>query len=40
MEFLNILKWYGEDFDNNSNVVWLREEGTCFPSENVVPNYA
>ena len=32
-EFLNILKWYGEEFDNLNNSVWLREEGNCFISQ-------
>lgn len=37
-EFLNILKWYGEEFDNMKDVVWLREEGNCFISQQLLDN--
>lgn len=28
--FQQLLKWYGEDFDNLVNVIQLSEEGPCF----------
>ncbi len=34
--FIRILKWYGEDFDNLSYIVWLRKVGPCFVHEDEV----
>jgi DNA polymerase sigma len=32
--FENILKWYGQEFDNINNVVTLKNLGHCFVDEN------